>query len=761
MSMAVFNRPSAGECPLCGAKMYYKQTPIMLEYFYEKYDVWASVKYCDECGIQVMVPGEAKIAKHDSRHAVEEQIRKAEQTAKAKAEMQKPKVHAFAPKNEEKKEPEPSKDKKILPSFKRDKDNRSGENRSNAVSVPGTKQPIVNNGTVKTKPQHQEKQPGQQAPAERMQSNDSQKTAPAKSQQQTKPTQSGQPAQMRPQQKPRENLKTSQGNKPDTRNNMQPHRGIPEAIRNRLPIGQTKPGELPGTMGRYGLSDFQLTASAAQNISNLLDLTEDRDRKKAEKAGDQKVLSAKNVDEVIFAEEMETAPQLNRKNKKERDQIERPAKQQPAASTNAQRNVEKQQPANKTQNAVKQPDAGTKIENSAGVNQQQRAMQKQPSAEQRPQSQKQGATKQPQAVEQQKSAKQQVMPAQPQKQAAETVKVKTAEKSEQKSSATPAASQEKSTGKGNGQTAITTDKPAEDNKPQQKVDSVPSANPGQEKTCGDGTTEQPSKEKTIQQAAQSKTEKADERHKPEVPESAEATNSAASVQKSEPVTGQMNGEKTEEKPITQEPPQPAKEQQPQPTETKAQADKKEAERNTDEPVHENEQPESAASATQKTEKKDAEQQTADSHKENKNHDFLNLRKSVAKHLPKWVVSRIPFLAEITDNHIDVPIAVEKDFVKKCEPPHRREIIDNLLYDTDTSEMFLKKSGSYGFDRPCVHYNYCSPNGHFFRCSVRYDSKNKGGHVELRPMDAEMEVKPMLRNYPELYKKFFEDDLRDA
>lgn len=60
MGMSVFNRPQAGACPVCGAPMYYRQAPILLEHDFEQYDVWASVRYCEDCGIEIMVPGEAK-----------------------------------------------------------------------------------------------------------------------------------------------------------------------------------------------------------------------------------------------------------------------------------------------------------------------------------------------------------------------------------------------------------------------------------------------------------------------------------------------------------------------------------------------------------------------------------------------------------------------------------------------------------------------------------------------------------------------------
>ena len=142
-------------------------------------------------------------------------------------------------------------------------------------------------------------------------------------------------------------------------------------------------------------------------------------------------------------------------------------------------------------------------------------------------------------------------------------------------------------------------------------------------------------------------------------------------------------------------------------------------------------------------------------------DPARFRKTIARHLPAWVVSRIPFLADAVNIPTDTPISVEKDFVKRYQAPHCQEIVGDLLYDTDASEMFLRKESSYGFDRPCIHFNYRSQNGHFFCCSVRYDRHDKNGHVELRPMDTEMEVKPMLRRYPELYKRFFDSDLKNA
>ena len=767
MSMAVFNRPSAGKCPLCGAKMYYKQTPIMLEYSYEKYDVWASVKYCDECGFQIMVPGEAKIAKHDSRHVVEEQIRKAEQAAKAKAraEMQKPKVHAFNPKNEGNPEPEHSKEKKILPPFKQDKNNKNRESRPDVPAMVAANQ-LTASKPQEGKPQPQKKQPELQAPAGKTQPNALQKAAQTKEQRQMKPVQPQQQPQQRPQQcaqdhpqqRPQENSKTPQGNKRDPKNNTQPYKGIPEAIRNRLPIGQTKPGELPGTMGRFGLSDFQLTASAAQNISNLLDMTEERDKKKTEKQGDQKVLSAKNVDELIFAEEMETSPQINRKNKKEQSRTEKTEKQQPATPANAQRNTEKQsQAGNKPQN-IQNPG---RPQNVTAQNSNLTKSNKPQQTAQKPQVQKQDQIKKPQPTEPQKAIKPQVSPIQQQKQALEPAVKTTEEKPKDEASVTTTASQG-DVAKNEGSSAAVPSKPIENKKPQpmkeQKETAAQNAGSEQAGKPDEQTTKQPPKAQGGQQSIPRQTEKQAEPPAPK-PDKAQAK---PDIPEEKPEAAEQADEKqTENKPVVKETAQTVKDDaQAHVAEKQAQPNQPNATNNVAAPDKGAKTTDSAKPSSEAADK-EPETHEADNHKGNKNYDFTNLKKSVAKHLPKWVVSRIPFLADTSDDYVNVPIAIEKDFVKKCEPPHRREIIDNLLYDTDNSDMFLKKSGSYGFDRPCVHYNYCSPNGHFFRCSVRYDKKNKDGYVELRPMDAEMEVKPMLRNYPELYKKFFESDLHDA
>jgi len=100
MGMSVFNRPQAGACPVCGAPMYYRQAPILLEHDFEQYDVWASVRYCEDCGIEIMVPGEAKIARHSARYTVEKDIRAKEAAARNAAQAKPRKEHPFLPKEE-------------------------------------------------------------------------------------------------------------------------------------------------------------------------------------------------------------------------------------------------------------------------------------------------------------------------------------------------------------------------------------------------------------------------------------------------------------------------------------------------------------------------------------------------------------------------------------------------------------------------------------------------------------------------------------
>lgn len=779
MSMAVFNRPSAGECPVCGAKMYYKQTPIPLEYFFEKYDVWASVKYCDECGIQMMVPGEAKIARHDSRHAIEEQIQKAEQAAKAKVEAQKPKEHAFAPKAETLNEQsKTSKEKKGVLPFRAGRDKTEQRTRPNLDAVPKTA-PQAAGGGMQPKSKEPMSQAGPRSSAD--------KTRPQNAPEATRPKNQPQTKQAQPQQKLQGAQKKQPENKPQPKNEAQKRGGIPETFRERLPIGRTRPGELPGTMGRFGLSDFQLTASAAQNISNLLDMTEERDKRKEEKLDNQKVLSAKNVDDVIFAEEMEAAPQISRKGKKERNAPKVQTQTSPEKPQTENRQVTNDKPAgapDKKQSGVRTSLNAAKSSERIINGQSQGNGHPQP--EKPNQANKLQPDKRPEKVADQSVAGNRTS-------TPNTEPARSASKPDKTSQAVAKASVapetrgmqrqntsgQKTVAQSEKGTAHSADHvPQNDIQKQEhvSVNSHDKQNEGSKPQASERKTEAPAPNEIAENKDKQSVQKEDVSAKPD-PSRQSATQAEVAAEdakdtKAVLASGQPVSKENAAagKPVKTEPDSaPVQAKGPQPDEPPIQAsgeqpkpNKAEAEPHAGKESEEAESTSDQTETAEKTAEKDAEK-SADTKKDTKNLDldFLNLRKNVAKHLPKWVVSRIPFLADAVNIPVDVPISVEKDFVKKCEAPHRQEIIGNLLYDTDTSEMFLKKEGSYGFDRPCIHFNYRSPNGHFFRCSVRYDGRNKEGRVELRPMDAEMEVKPLLRNYPELYKRFFESDLRDA
>lgn len=64
------------------------------------------------------------------------------------------------------------------------------------------------------------------------------------------------------------------------------------------------------------MSDLNLTSSAAQNISNLLDMTETREMIQENGLEAASSLTAQNVDAYIFSEELSTEPQIDRRDKR-------------------------------------------------------------------------------------------------------------------------------------------------------------------------------------------------------------------------------------------------------------------------------------------------------------------------------------------------------------------------------------------------------------------------------------------------------------
>lgn len=138
----------------------------------------------------------------------------------------------------------------------------------------------------------------------------------------------------------------------------------------------------------------------------------------------------------------------------------------------------------------------------------------------------------------------------------------------------------------------------------------------------------------------------------------------------------------------------------------------------------------------------------------KKHD-AGIASKLQEKLPADLVEKLPIFSQISKQQKHAIFASEQKRFLEEHTPHKQVIINDLIYDTDNSEMFLRADGRYGLDNPCVHYNYRTKNGNFFRCTVKFKHEDS-----IRPLDL-IEAKRMLEEYPELYKKFFPDSVSDA
>lgn len=779
MGMSVFNRPQAGACPVCGAPMYYRQAPILLEHDFEQYDVWASVRYCEDCGIEIMVPGEAKIARHSARYAVEKDIRAKEAAARNAAQAKPRKEHPFLPKeaavtaqakSAQVKQAVGEQKEQAIPEAVRQKDPSQDREKKAAV----TQAPAGNAKPTDTKPQGFPKGPaGHPESVNRRQDPQDQKN---RGDQKKQPEQAGRKDPAR-QNQPRPNQ--SKQNQP-----KQNAGGIPQALKDRLPIGKTRPGELPITRGRFGMSDLNLTSSAAQNISNLLDMTETREIIQENGLEAASGLTAQNVDEYLLAEELSVAPQTDRRDKrKNRGQDGRRPERadmpkaggQPSADTRKDQGAKAQppiknnadgKPTEKQSANIQNPDV--KMERGAGEKRldPERTKNAQAQGQNRQLEQKsqngpsQGTGKDPRNASPQRPQSQETNREAASRPAQTTLPQKPADTRSQNDAAVrnkvPDATQTPKQNRQQEERSVAVEpkprvteveKPAPKPEPAQSATQAQKPEPAKKADGKPGQEPQGAAEKaTVPEKAES--EKKNDR-------TGADNHTTAKEQSAATETRTENPESAGEKEKAVEVPEPGKgaeslnAEETNPEDKTAKTDTKKTS-SQEKP----QEPENVA--------KDGEDAEESSGQETgPKPDPARFRKTIARHLPAWVVSRIPFLADAVNIPTDTPISVEKDFVKRYQAPHRQEIVGDLLYDTDTSEMFLRKESSYGFDRPCIHFNYRSQNGHFFCCSVRYDRHDKNGHVELRPMDTEMEVKPMLRRYPELYKRFFDSDLKNA
>lgn len=130
-------------------------------------------------------------------------------------------------------------------------------------------------------------------------------------------------------------------------------------------------------------------------------------------------------------------------------------------------------------------------------------------------------------------------------------------------------------------------------------------------------------------------------------------------------------------------------------------------------------------------------------------------KKFQEKIPAGFTEKIPVLSQISKQQKrSLFVSEEKRYLEE-HVPHKQAIINDLIYDTDNSEMFLRSEGQYGLDNPCVHYNYRTQNGNFFRCTVKYKHEDS-----IRVLDI-IETKRMLEEYPDIYRKFFPDSVADA
>lgn len=134
---------------------------------------------------------------------------------------------------------------------------------------------------------------------------------------------------------------------------------------------------------------------------------------------------------------------------------------------------------------------------------------------------------------------------------------------------------------------------------------------------------------------------------------------------------------------------------------------------------------------------------------------METTRKISDRLPADLVEKLPVISQISKQQKHALFVSEEKRFLEQHIPHKQVIINDLAYNTDNSEMFLRTEGRCGLDNPCVHYNYRTKNGNFFRCTVKYKQEDS-----IRPLDL-IEAKRMLEEHPDLYKKFFPDSVSDA
>lgn len=86
-----------------------------------------------------------------------------------------------------------------------------------------------------------------------------------------------------------------------------------------------------------------------------------------------------------------------------------------------------------------------------------------------------------------------------------------------------------------------------------------------------------------------------------------------------------------------------------------------------------------------------------------------------------------------------------------QPPTYKAILNNILYDTENSKMFLMDEKDYESEI-CRKYYYVTPSGKYFAVVVQFGKVNELITMELK------EVKKLLAQKPDLYREVIPEEI---
>lgn len=124
-------------------------------------------------------------------------------------------------------------------------------------------------------------------------------------------------------------------------------------------------------------------------------------------------------------------------------------------------------------------------------------------------------------------------------------------------------------------------------------------------------------------------------------------------------------------------------------------------------------------------------------------------------------------ARITDEWLDWMLGNKQWFIPvydKLVPKHRQEmrylsrqipaykaILNNVLYDTESSKMFLMDEKDYGSEM-CRKYYYMTQSGKYFAVVVQFGKASELITMELK------EIKKLLAQKPDLYREVIPEEI---